>query len=297
MSFNNGQDQPEGHQAEWDSPVMQDVRRDRVEEAMLELANGKEESTIPNLRNDLEQYGGTNDVTLIKGNEKKGIIHIEKRHGRKVFPFVLEAMANGKIVRTSRKDKTVAIQKDGYEAILSLDEHGKKKTWLLTGYDLIGEGGKLTSDERGKFCTRHAPTHSGPTSSRPGMGAEAIFAERILKILGTGKGDSTVALDRNSVRSVDENGYLHVKSSHISKATVNPYYGKEIPGWREEGLEPDKIYYGFRAPEELKKSVPTWAGLPLHIEHHIDSAEDPQKMTRVGAVGNNPVWNGQSPRA
>ena len=100
-----------------------------------------------------------------------------------------------------------------------------------------------------------------------------------------------LALDRNSVRSVDENGYLHVKSSHISKATVNPYYGKEIPGWREEGLDPDKIYYGLRDPEELKKSVPTWAGLPLHIEHHIDSAEDPQKLTRVGTVGTEIVWN------
>ena len=100
-----------------------------------------------------------------------------------------------------------------------------------------------------------------------------------------------LALDRNSVRTKDENGYLHVKSSHISKATINPYYGKEIPGWREEGLEPDKIYYGLRDPEELEKSVPTWAGLPLHIEHHIDSAEDPQKLTRVGTVGTEIIWN------
>lgn len=99
------------------------------------------------------------------------------------------------------------------------------------------------------------------------------------------------ALDRSSFRKKDENGYLHVKSSHITKATVNPYYGKEIPGWREEGLEPDKIYYGLRDPKELGKSVQTWAGLPLHIEHHIDSAEDPQKMTRVGAVGTEIVWN------
>lgn len=100
-----------------------------------------------------------------------------------------------------------------------------------------------------------------------------------------------LALDRSSVRTVDENGYLHVRNSHITKATVNPYYGREIPGWREEGLAPDKVYYGLRDPEELKKSVPTWAGLPLHIEHHIDSAEDPQKLTRVGTVGTEIRWN------
>lgn len=93
-----------------------------------------------------------------------------------------------------------------------------------------------------------------------------------------------------SARSIDENGFLHVAASHITKTTVNPYYGREIPGWREAGLEPDKVYYGFRAPEELKKSVSTWTGLPLHIEHHIDSAEEPAKLTRVGAIGA-ACWN------
>ena len=93
-----------------------------------------------------------------------------------------------------------------------------------------------------------------------------------------------------SARSIDENGFLHVAASHITKTTVNPYYGREIPGWREAGLEPDKVYYGFRAPEELKKSVSTWTGLPLHIEHHIDSAEEPAKLTRVGAIGA-AFWN------
>lgn len=93
-----------------------------------------------------------------------------------------------------------------------------------------------------------------------------------------------------SARSIDENGFLHVAASHITKAVVNPYHGREIPGWREAGLDPDAVYYGFRDPEELKKSVPTWAGLPLHIEHHVDSADAPEKLTRVGAVGA-AVWN------
>lgn len=93
-----------------------------------------------------------------------------------------------------------------------------------------------------------------------------------------------------SARSIDENGFLHVGASHITKAAVNPYHGREIPGWREAGLNPDAVYYGFRDPEELRKSVPTWAGLPLHIEHHVDSADAPEKLTRVGAVGA-AAWN------
>lgn len=94
-----------------------------------------------------------------------------------------------------------------------------------------------------------------------------------------------------SQRTTDENGFLHVGASHITKAAVNPYYGREVPGWQEAGLDPEAVYYGLRDPEELQASLETWAGLPLHIEHHIDSAEEPQKLTRVGAVGTGAVWN------
>ena len=94
-----------------------------------------------------------------------------------------------------------------------------------------------------------------------------------------------------SRRETDENGFLHVRSSHITKATVNPYYGREIPGWQEAGLDPEAVYYGLRDPQELQASLETWAGLPLHIEPHIDSADEPEKLTRVGAVGTGAVWN------
>ena len=100
-----------------------------------------------------------------------------------------------------------------------------------------------------------------------------------------------LAFDRSaSARRMDENGYMHVASSHITKATVNPYYGAEIPGWEAAGLDPQKVYQGLRDPQELQKSLPTWAGLPLHIEHHVDSADDPQKLTRVGSVGTDVRW-------
>jgi len=100
-----------------------------------------------------------------------------------------------------------------------------------------------------------------------------------------------LAFDKATVRSVDDNGYLHVEKSHISKAQVAPYYGREIPGWQERGLEPDKIYHGWRSPEELEKSVSTWEGLPLQVEHHVDSAVEPQKAHRVGTVGMPAAWS------
>ena len=93
-----------------------------------------------------------------------------------------------------------------------------------------------------------------------------------------------------SARATDENGFLHVGASHITKAAVNPYHGREIPGWREAGLNPDAVYHGLRDPQELQASLETWAGLPLHIEHHVDSADAPEKLTRVGAVGA-AAWN------
>lgn len=98
------------------------------------------------------------------------------------------------------------------------------------------------------------------------------------------------ALD--SARTTDENGFLHVSASHITKATINPYLGEEIPNWQELGLKPDAIYYALRDPEELKKSLSTWAGLPLQMEHHAEGADEPDaKETRVGTVGTKIAWN------
>ncbi len=100
------------------------------------------------------------------------------------------------------------------------------------------------------------------------------------------KGNNTLAFDASvSVRTVDNNGYLHVNTSNISKAAVNPYLGREIPGWEERGLKPDEIYFGLRDPEELSKAASTFNGLPLLLNHHpIDSANIP-KETIIGSTG------------
>ena len=91
-------------------------------------------------------------------------------------------------------------------------------------------------------------------------------------------------------RHKDVNGYLHVEVSPLTKETVNPYYGREIPGWEDEGLDPEKIYYGYRAGSELKKALNTFNGIPVLDEHKLDSAERPLKEERVGYTGTSAAW-------
>lgn len=93
-----------------------------------------------------------------------------------------------------------------------------------------------------------------------------------------------------SVRSKDENGFLHVAITPISKATVNPYLGREIEGSAAHGFKPDAIYYGLRDPKELEKAADTFNGLPLLLEHHPTDAENLPKEWVVGSMGTDAVY-------
>lgn len=103
------------------------------------------------------------------------------------------------------------------------------------------------------------------------------------------EGRLSIAQDR-SLRSYDQDGRLHVESSNISKATVNPYYGSEIPNYRQLGLEPKKVYYLLRDPEELEKAAPTFNNLPLLNKHIPVSADEPQKEVIAGTTGSDTVF-------
>lgn len=94
-----------------------------------------------------------------------------------------------------------------------------------------------------------------------------------------------IAFDKASSRSFDADGRMHVAKSHISKAAVNPYYGKEIPNYQELGLDPKKIYRLYRDPEELAKGASTFNNLPLLRKHIQVSADDPKKDDVVGSIG------------
>lgn len=92
-----------------------------------------------------------------------------------------------------------------------------------------------------------------------------------------------------SQRRVDENGFMHVDSCHVTKEQVVKYYGREIPGWRELGLDPERLYNVYRPGDEIEKAAATFDGLPLQLQHHIDSADEPQTEFRVGSISR-PVW-------
>lgn len=99
------------------------------------------------------------------------------------------------------------------------------------------------------------------------------------------------AFDRATVRSVDADGRLHVERSHISKAAVNPYYGREIPGYQALGLDADKVYRLFRDPVELEKGAATFARLPILKEHVPVTVDSPQPDLVIGAIGSDVAFN------
>jgi len=100
-----------------------------------------------------------------------------------------------------------------------------------------------------------------------------------------------LAFDRKSVRTIDADGRLHVSVANISKACVNPYIGREIPGWKELGLDSSKIYYLLRDPKELEKGAATFNNLPLLDEHKPVTADDHDKERTVGSTGTDAVFN------
>jgi 8-oxo-dGTP pyrophosphatase MutT (NUDIX family) len=99
-----------------------------------------------------------------------------------------------------------------------------------------------------------------------------------------------LAFDRSSLRTYDHDGRLRVAISNISKATVNPYLGHEIPGWQMLGLNPTRIYKLLRDPEELRKAVPTFNNIPLLSKHVPMTAADHKPELVVGSTGTDAVF-------
>jgi len=98
-----------------------------------------------------------------------------------------------------------------------------------------------------------------------------------------------LAFDR-SARRIDADGRLHIDTSHISKANICPYYGKEIPNYLELGLDAGKVYRLLRDPVELERAAFTFARLPIlhtHVPITVDLMANDEEMKKliVGAIG------------
>lgn len=94
-----------------------------------------------------------------------------------------------------------------------------------------------------------------------------------------------LAFDRASVRTVDQDGRLHIEITNISKANVCGYLGSEIPDGEALGLDPNRVYQLLRAPEELAAAVKTFNNIPLLKKHVRVSADEPQQSLVVGSTG------------
>ena len=95
-----------------------------------------------------------------------------------------------------------------------------------------------------------------------------------------------LAYDRaGSVRLMDEDGRLRVAVTPISKAAVNRYFGREIPGAEALGLMPDRAYRLLRAPDELEKAADSFNSIPVLAEHVHVTAQTPRPDLVVGATG------------
>jgi hypothetical protein len=86
-------------------------------------------------------------------------------------------------------------------------------------------------------------------------------------------------------RRYDADGRLHILRTPISKATVNPYYGREIPDADKLGLEPERVYYLLRDPGELAKAASSFARNQLMFVHTPVSADDPKQESVAGTIG------------
>ncbi len=87
-------------------------------------------------------------------------------------------------------------------------------------------------------------------------------------------------------RTVDADGRMRVTGCRISKATVNGYFGREIPGYEELGLDAGRVYQMYRDAEELRKSAPSFEGVPLLDIHVPVTADSHEHQATVGSVLN-----------
>ena len=101
---------------------------------------------------------------------------------------------------------------------------------------------------------------------------------------------SGLAFDKASARTFDKDGRLHVSRTPISKSNVCPYMGKEIPGWDQLGLDPNKVYRLYRDAEALAKGASTFNNIQLTKKHIQVNADDPKKEEIVGSIGSDVVY-------
>lgn len=103
----------------------------------------------------------------------------------------------------------------------------------------------------------------------------------------------SIALDAQSARTKDANGFLHVQDNPVTREQVAVYYGNEIPMCEALGLDPKKEYRLYRPGSELARAAPTICRLPLELMHNETDAENLPKAQIIGSLGSDPRFDGE----
>jgi len=211
-------------------------RLSRLSDAVSSIAKGAEEVIVKDLRNDLHRYGGTNDVTLKWGDAKSGLSHVGEKRGAAVVGDVLLAVAEGDITKYVPGKETVHIVRGNTEAVLSLDEHGQRKTWLVTGWH-IGE-----PDAASGVSAQSGATQTAPVFSRDDLGAgpSSSIIRRRDEVVNQIKSGA----DGASQLSLKGTGTLSLSPESIAK--VQDLISRALP----DGKAAIKVVDSITAPED-----------------------------------------------
>ncbi|WP_049250025.1 DUF2213 domain-containing protein [Neisseria elongata] len=312
--FGSGRPSENGRLNLPENPTRGDLRR-AAKQWLSENLQGK---TIPTSDGKKVTFNRNDSTDHLSFNASRSKLHAQ------AVTFVADVFQTGKFIGREelaheRKDNFVAFHKyqkqveiDGYRVLLEaaageLPDGELEAVDEMIAYNqrLAGKekvGNAPASIETAKDSGQAAGFVSYADNHTPfaedGQAHETVGYIRIMKITDQNGRDVTGAYDEGrlsiaqdrSLRSYDQDGRLHVESSNISKATVNPYYGSEIPNYQQLGLEPKKVYYLLRDPEELEKAAQTFNNLPLLSKHIPVSADEPQKEVIAGTTGSDTVF-------
>jgi len=234
-----------------------------VRAALQKIAEGSEEETVADLRDDLEQYGGTNDVTFKFGDEKSGIRHIGEKHGIKTLLQVFDSVVDGKVSKFIKGKKTVHLLKNGVEAVLSLDENGNKKTWLLTGWD-----NKISPEEERQFRANLNSAQSTPTFSRRDL--VAGLNNSITDNKQNVKGQTLNQGPRGSVTFANDIKQAFIRFNETADAST---FVHEIGHIWLMNVQKMRPYAAKTEFDEFLNNLDSWLGAPVNGTYTVDQQE------------------------
>lgn len=96
----------------------------------------------------------------------------------------------------------------------------------------------------------------------------------------------------------DNNGFLHLEETPVSRVQIAPYLGKQIDAAGklkdDDGnrlLEPNKIYYVYRSAEELfnPETMKSFEGMPFRVGHQMLGKGTKKKDGTEAKVDNTPI--------